>query len=170
MLTLSQPLEIWGQRGARVRAARAEAQAANLRGAQSRSDVASQLAVVYAQAESALRRYTLAEEALSLTRDDANAVNAIEDDFGNWILADDQVLDLERMGYVVSEEAGSKTVWRPFAEVWEAWLDQAPPVRIITWRVPAELVDEVEAFMAERGIERVGASDVDAPKDAPDGP
>ncbi len=95
---------------------------------------------------------------------------AIEDDFGNWILADDQVLDLERMGYVVSEEAGSKPVWRPFAEVWEAWLDQAPPVRIITWRVPAELVDEVEAFMAERGIERVGASDVDAPKDAPDGP
>ncbi|MEW6385356.1 MAG: TolC family protein, partial [Pseudomonadota bacterium] len=77
VLTLSQPLEVWGQRGARVRAARAEAQAANLRGAQSRSDVASQLAVVYAQAESALRRYTLAEEALSLTRDDANAVNAM---------------------------------------------------------------------------------------------
>ncbi len=71
VLTLSQPLEVWGQRGARVRAARAEAQAANLRGAQSRSDVASQLAVVYAQAESALRRYTLAEEALSLTRADA---------------------------------------------------------------------------------------------------
>ncbi|HHA2677947.1 TPA: TolC family protein, partial [Stenotrophomonas maltophilia] len=77
VLTLSQPLEVWGQRGARVRAARAEAQAANLRGAQSRSDVASQLAVVYAQAESALRRYALAEEALSLTRDDANAVNAM---------------------------------------------------------------------------------------------
>ena len=77
VLTLSQPLEVWGQRGARVRAARAEAQAANLRGTQSRSDVASQLAVVYAQAESALRRYTLAEEALSLTRDDANAVNAM---------------------------------------------------------------------------------------------
>ncbi len=34
VLTLSQPLEVWGQRGARVRAARAEAQAANLRGAQ----------------------------------------------------------------------------------------------------------------------------------------
>uniref|UniRef100_A0A914Y5C0 Uncharacterized protein n=1 Tax=Panagrolaimus superbus TaxID=310955 RepID=A0A914Y5C0_9BILA len=33
VLTLSQPLEVWGQRGARVRAARAEAQAANLRGA-----------------------------------------------------------------------------------------------------------------------------------------
>ncbi|MFO5855224.1 hypothetical protein ACLBSO_35065, partial [Klebsiella pneumoniae] len=43
-------------------AVRAEAQAANLRGAQCRSDVASQLAVVYAQAESALRRYTLAVE------------------------------------------------------------------------------------------------------------
>ncbi|KAG1375435.1 hypothetical protein G6F60_015441 [Rhizopus arrhizus] len=44
VLTLSQPLEVWGQRGARVRAARAEAQAAALRGSQSRSDVASQLA------------------------------------------------------------------------------------------------------------------------------
>ena len=65
------------QRGERIRNARAEAQAANLRGTQSRSDVASQLAVVYAQAESALRRYALAEEALSLTRDDADAVNAM---------------------------------------------------------------------------------------------
>src|SRR3546814_6393502 len=32
IVTLSQPLEIWGQRGARVRAARAEAGAAGLRG------------------------------------------------------------------------------------------------------------------------------------------
>ncbi|HDS1037346.1 TPA: TolC family protein [Stenotrophomonas maltophilia] len=77
VLTLSQPLEVWGQRAARVRAARAEAQAANLRGTLSRSDVASQLATFYAQAESALRRYTLAEEALALTRDDATAVDAM---------------------------------------------------------------------------------------------
>ncbi|HDS0948472.1 TPA: TolC family protein [Stenotrophomonas maltophilia] len=77
VLTLSQPLEVWGQRAARVRAAHAEAQAANLRGALSRSDVASQLATFYAQAESALRRYTLAEEALALTRDDATAVDAM---------------------------------------------------------------------------------------------
>ena len=77
VLTLSQPLEIWGQRGARVRAARAEAQAATLRGTQSRSDVASQLAAFYAQAESALRRYALAKEALTLTRDDAVAVDAL---------------------------------------------------------------------------------------------
>ncbi len=77
VLTLSQPLEVWGQRGARVRAARAEAQAADLRGTQSRSEVASQLAAIYAQAESALRRYALAEEALALTRDDAAAVEAM---------------------------------------------------------------------------------------------
>ncbi len=77
VLSLSQPLEVWGQRGARVRAARAEAQAANLRGTQSRSEAASQLAAFYAQAESALRRYGLAEEALALTRDDATAVEAM---------------------------------------------------------------------------------------------
>ncbi|WP_313178654.1 TolC family protein [Stenotrophomonas sp.] len=77
VLTLSQPLEIWGQRGARVGAARAEAQAATLRGTQSRSDAASQLAAFYAQAESSLRRYALAKEALALTRDDAVAVDAL---------------------------------------------------------------------------------------------
>ncbi|MCL7714518.1 TolC family protein [Stenotrophomonas mori] len=77
VLTLSQPLEVWGQRGARVRAARAEAQAAGLRGAQGRSDVAGQLAAVYAEAEAALRRHALADEVLALTRADADAVEAM---------------------------------------------------------------------------------------------
>jgi hypothetical protein len=39
VLTLSQPLEVWGQRGARVRAARPRHRPPTLRGAQSRSDV-----------------------------------------------------------------------------------------------------------------------------------
>ncbi|MBB5886184.1 TolC family protein [Xanthomonas sp. LMG 8992] len=77
VLTLSQPLELWGQRGARIGAARADADAAAMRGTQSRSDAAGVLASAYAQAESALRRYALAEEALGLIRDDAAAVDAM---------------------------------------------------------------------------------------------
>ncbi|MCW0375017.1 TolC family protein [Xanthomonas sacchari] len=76
-LTLSQPLELWGQRGARLRAARADADAAALRGTQSRSEAAGEVASAYALAESALRRYALAEEALGLIRDDAAAVEAM---------------------------------------------------------------------------------------------
>src|SRR5690606_39052311 len=77
LVTLSQPLEIWGQRGARSRAARAEAQAASLRGEQARSDSAAQLAATYAQAEATLRRHQLAEETLALTTADATAVEAM---------------------------------------------------------------------------------------------
>lgn len=76
-LTLSQPLELWGQRGARIRAARADADAAAMRGTQHRSEAASEMASAYALAESALRRHALAEEALGLIRDDAAAVEAM---------------------------------------------------------------------------------------------
>ena len=77
IVTLSQPLEIWGQRGARVRAARAEAGAAGLRGDLMRSDAAGRLAATYAEAEAALRRYELASEALALIEQDAKAVAAM---------------------------------------------------------------------------------------------
>lgn len=76
-LSLSQPLEVWGQRGARVRAARAEADSAALRGAQHRNDAAGELALAYAQAEAALRRAALADQALALTRADAAAMAAM---------------------------------------------------------------------------------------------
>jgi len=77
IVTLSQPLEIWGQRGARVRAARAEAGAAGLWGDLMRSDAAGRLAATYAEAEAALRRYELASEALALIEQDAKAVAAM---------------------------------------------------------------------------------------------
>ena len=77
IVTLSQPLEIWGQRGARVRAARAEAGAAGMRGDLMRSDAAGRLAATYAEAEAALRRYELASEALALIEQDAKAVAAM---------------------------------------------------------------------------------------------
>ena len=75
--SVSQPLELWGQRGARIGAARAAADAAALRRDQSRWAVAGRLALIYAEAEAASLQYELAVEALSLTQADANAVMAL---------------------------------------------------------------------------------------------
>lgn len=74
---VSQPLELWGQRGARIGAARAEADAAALRRDQSRWAVAGRLALIYAEAEAASLQHELAVEALSLTQADASAVMAL---------------------------------------------------------------------------------------------
>lgn len=72
--SVSQPLELWGQRGARIGAARAEADAAALRRDQSRWAVAGRLALIYAEAEASSLQHELAVEALSLTQADASAV------------------------------------------------------------------------------------------------
>lgn len=76
-VSLSQPLELFGQRGARIRAATAEADAEGLRGEQLRWQAAARLALAYAEAEAAARRHLLAEEALALTEQDARAVTVM---------------------------------------------------------------------------------------------
>jgi cobalt-zinc-cadmium efflux system outer membrane protein len=166
VLTLSQPLEVWGQRGARVRAARAEAQAANLRGAQSRSDVASQLAVVYAQAESALRRYTLAEEALSLTRADANAVNAMvkqgrepqlravqaQSEVANASAALDEAQAFRDAA--LARLAGAALLDAPVQSIDNSLLDRAPPLpRGATDTALAVRIAEAEADAAGKLVD-----------------
>lgn len=75
--TVSQPLELFGQRGARIAAARAEADATGLRSEQMRWQAASRLALAYADAEAAGRRLQLAEEVLALTEQDADAVTRL---------------------------------------------------------------------------------------------
>lgn len=72
--SVSQPLELFGQRSARVGAALAEAQATDLRSEQLRWQAAGRLALVYAQAEAAARHYQLASEAFALASEDAQAV------------------------------------------------------------------------------------------------
>lgn len=166
VLTLSQPLEVWGQRGARVRAARAEAQAANLRGAQSRSDVASQLAVVYAQAESALRRYSLAEEALTLTRDDANAVNAMvkqgrepqlravqaQSEVANASAALDEAQAFRDAA--LARLAGAALLDAPVQSINDSLLDRAPPLpRGATDAALAVRIAEAEADAAGKLVD-----------------
>ncbi len=166
VLTLSQPLEVWGQRGARVRAARAEAQAAALRGSQSRSDVASQLAAVYAQAESALRRYTLAKEALSLTRDDANAVNAMvkqgrepqlravqaQSEVANAMASLDEAQAFRDAA--LARLAGTALLDAPVQSIDNSLLDRAPPLpRGATDTALAVRIAEAEADAASKLVD-----------------
>jgi len=72
-LSLSQDLELWGRRGARVAVARAQASAAILRRDLASVEAANRLALVYAEAEAAERRFLLAEEALAVTIADTRA-------------------------------------------------------------------------------------------------
>lgn len=72
-LGVTQDLELWGRRGARVDVARAEAGTLTLRRDLAVVDAAGRLALVYAEAEAAERRFQLAEEALSVTLADARA-------------------------------------------------------------------------------------------------
>nr|WP_314434197.1 TolC family protein [uncultured Brevundimonas sp.] len=72
-LAVTQDLELWGRRSARVGVARADADAAALRRDQSVIDAAGRLALVYAEAEAAEHRAELADEALTITLADARA-------------------------------------------------------------------------------------------------
>ncbi|MFZ4164173.1 TolC family protein [Brevundimonas sp. NPDC058933] len=72
-LGVTQNLELWGRRGARFNVARAEAGAALFRRDLAVVDAAGRLALVYAEAEAAERRFDLAEEALGVTLADARA-------------------------------------------------------------------------------------------------
>lgn len=73
-VSVTQPLELFGQRSARIGAARADALATGLRSEQMRWRAAGRLAQVYSDAEAASRRYDLAAEALALSEQDARAV------------------------------------------------------------------------------------------------
>ncbi|MGH7028147.1 TolC family protein, partial [Brevundimonas sp.] len=72
-LDLTQNLELGGRRGARVDVARAEAGISALRRDQAGIDTVARLALTYAEAEAAERRFVLAEDALTLALADARA-------------------------------------------------------------------------------------------------
>lgn len=72
-LTVSQDLELWGRRGARVDVARGEYSGAEARRTQAGFDAAADLAIAYAEAEAAQRRARFAAETLDLALADARA-------------------------------------------------------------------------------------------------
>lgn len=72
-LSLTQDLELWGRRGARVAVAKADAGTAGLRRDLATVEAGGRLALAYAEAEAAQRRFRLAEEALAVTIADTRA-------------------------------------------------------------------------------------------------
>ncbi|MFA4940426.1 TolC family protein [Brevundimonas sp.] len=76
-LSLSQSLELWGRRTARINLARAEASTVSLQRDLAIVDAAGRLALTYAEAEAAQRQAVLAEENLTLTVADARAALAL---------------------------------------------------------------------------------------------
>lgn len=139
--SVSQPLELFGQRSARVRAARAEADAIGLRSEQMRWEAAGRLALVYAQAEASERRYDLAAEALALTEQDARAVSLL--------------VDAGREAALRGVQAASE------AEAARAALDEAKAVREAAFaRLSAiamiEPVDRIEDSLLDRSLEPHG--------------
>ena len=76
-VSVSQNLELWGRRPARINAARGDAEVANRSRRLAILDAAGRLALVYAEAEAAERRAKLAEERLSLSLADARAALAL---------------------------------------------------------------------------------------------
>jgi len=75
--TLTQPLEIGGQRGARVQAGRADLDAARAQDEQARADFAYDLAIAYATAEAAQVRSTLLAEDLERAQQDVRQARAL---------------------------------------------------------------------------------------------
>ena len=76
-LTLSQPLELGGKRGARVAAGGAEVTAAQARASQARADFAYDLALAYATAEAAQKRVAILTDDLDRAREDLRAAKAL---------------------------------------------------------------------------------------------
>lgn len=77
--TISQPLEIFGQRGARIQAGEKGLQAAEARQHQAQVEFAAALAVAYASSEAGLIRRNIAAEDVDRARGDLKAAQALVD-------------------------------------------------------------------------------------------
>lgn len=85
-----------------------------------------------------------------------------DEDTGDYVLPDDAVLDLKRLGYVVKPGEPTDT-WLAFEDVWDEWKGKASADEIMTWRVPAGLRSQVVEFMDRLGLRQVGQDKGDQP-------
>lgn len=76
-VSLSEPLELGGQRGARVVAGRAAVRSAELQGEQLRVEFGYELAVAYAEAEAAQARAELLKEDIARAQEDVRTARAL---------------------------------------------------------------------------------------------
>lgn len=82
----------------------------------------------------------------------------IEDELGTFILADDAILDVDKLGYL---ESGKKGDTKSFAEVWNEFIGARPDVEIVTFRVPSAQLEAILTAAAELGIVPVRAAEED---------
>lgn len=148
-LSVSQNLELFGRRGARIDAARADAAAAVARRLLSRSETAARLALAYAEAEAADRRAALAQEALTISIADARAALALVEEGREPLVR----------GLQAEAEAASAR-----ASLDEANAERAAAFARLTAvaQLPAP-VTSVPAGLLDRPVTAVGPTAVDSP-------
>lgn len=165
-LDITQNLELGGRRGARVDVARAEAGVSALRRDQAGIDTVARLALTYAEAEAAERRFALAEDALTLALADARAALMLVEEGREPLLRGIQAETEAAMARAAVEDARAERdvafarltaeamLPTPVTSVQAGVLDRTSPTPPDAAASLAVRVAEAEAEAAERRIER----------------
>jgi cobalt-zinc-cadmium efflux system outer membrane protein len=165
-LDITQNLELGGRRGARVDVARAEAGVSALRRDQAGIDTVARLALTYAEAEAAERRFALAEDALTLAVADARAALVLVEEGREPLLRGIQAETEAAMARAAVEDARAERdvafarltaeamLPTPVTSVGGGVLDRTSPATLDAAASLAVRVAEAEAEAAERRIER----------------
>lgn len=165
-LDLTQNLELGGRRAARVDVARAEAGVSALRRDQADIDTVARLALTYAEAEAAERRFALAEDALTLAVADARAALALVEEGREPLLRGIQAETEAAMARAAVEDARAERdvafarltaeamLPTPVTSVRAGVLERTSPATLDAAASLAVRVAEAEAEAAERRIGR----------------
>jgi outer membrane protein, heavy metal efflux system len=165
-LSVSQDLELWGRRGARVGVAQAEGRTSLLRRDLATLDAAGRLALAYADAEAAERRLQLAQEALDLTIADARALMILVEEGREPLFRGIQSQSQAAAARAALDEAQAERdaafarltavamLPNPVTSIGASLLDREPPAVVPTSSTSPEVrVAEAERAAAESRIE-----------------
>lgn len=165
-LSVSQDLELWGRRSARVGVAQAEGRTSLLRRDLATLDAAGRLALAYAEAEAAERRLQLAQEALDLTIADARALMILVEEGREPLFRGIQAQSQAAAARAALDEAQAERdaafarltavamLPNPVTSIGASLLDREPPAAIPTSSTSPEVrVAEAERAAAESRIE-----------------
>lgn len=165
-LSVSQDLDLWGRRSARVGVAQAEGRTSILRRDLATLDAAGRLALAYAEAEAADRRFLLAQEALDLTIADARALMILVEEGREPLFRGVQAQSQAAAARAALEEARAEReaafarltvvamLPAPVTSIPTSLLDREPPaVGQMASTAPEVRVAEAERAAAESRIE-----------------
>ena len=153
-LSVSQDLELWGRRGARVGVAQAEGRTSLLRRDLATLDAAGRLALAYAEAEAADRRFVLAQEALDLTIADARALMILVEEGREPLFRGIQAQSEAERDAAFARLTAVAMLPNPATSIEYSLLDREPPAVVPTSSASPEVrVAEAERDAAESRIE-----------------